>query len=86
MALSLFGRLLVSLGAMGIVYAVLTRRRSGVPTVELVGAFLACAGGELLGLVLLVAAARHGPVAPPSCLLAAAIIATGTLLVHWPRS
>ena len=70
MALALFGRLLVSLSAMGIVYAILTRRRPGVPKVERVGAFFACAGGELLGLVLLVAA----------------IIATGTLLVHWPRS
>jgi hypothetical protein len=87
MAVSVFGRLLVSLSAIGALYAIMTQRRHpGLPRAELAGALVACAGGGLLGLTLLAAATVHAPIPPRALLFAAAIIATGALLLHRPTA
>lgn len=86
MVVSVFGRLLISLSAIRALYAILTQRRHpGLPRAELVGALVAQAGGLLLGAILLVAVSLHEPVATRAFLLAAALMATGALLLHWPK-
>jgi hypothetical protein len=82
---TVFGRLLVSLGAGGIVWTLLAaRRRSDRLGREVTGALLALSGGGLLGVALLVAAGLHVPLPPQAALGAALLLAGGILLLHWP--